>query len=216
MTILSDIPYPPVIDTSGGDIAGDLFNSVLKRTNHSEINAISRVIVDAAMKVHSALGPGLLESAYEACLKHELSKRGLTVASQVLLPVQYDGVAIDAGYRIDLLVEDAVVVELKAVEKVVSIHEAQLLTYLKLSGKKLGLLLNFNVLHMKDGIKVRNWEQGVRHPEGPARILLQVIDREPEAVMRALRGEFGSQSGMQVAEGEVAYAGKRSRCQKQK
>ena len=153
MTILSDSPFPPVLDTSGGDIAGDLFNSALKRTNHSEINAASRVIVDAAMKVHSALGPGLLESAYEACLKHELSKRGLMVASQVMLPVQYDGVAIDAGYRIDLLVEDAVVIELKAVEKVVPIHEAQLLTYLKLSGKKLGLLLNFNVLHMKDGIK---------------------------------------------------------------
>ncbi len=127
--------------------------TVLKSNNTSEINAISRVIVDAAMKVHSALGPGLLESAYEACLRHELSKRGVTVASQVLLPVQYDGVAIDAGYRIDLLVEDAVVIELKAVEKVVPIHEAQLLTYLKLSGKKLGLLLNFNVHHMKDGIK---------------------------------------------------------------
>jgi GxxExxY protein len=87
-----------------------------------------------------------LESAYEACLKHELLKRGLKVASQVMLPVHYDGVAIDAGYRIDLLVEDAVVIELKAVEKVVPIHEAQLLTYLKLSNKRLGLLLNFNVL----------------------------------------------------------------------
>lgn len=117
------------------------------------INETSGEIVDAAMKVHSVLGPGLLESAYEACLKHELLKRGLTVASQVMLPVQYDGVAIDAGYRIDLLVEAAVVIELKAVEKVVPIHEAQLLTYLKLSGNKLGLLLNFNVLHMKDGIK---------------------------------------------------------------
>jgi len=117
------------------------------------INETSGVIVDAAMKVHSVLGPGLLENAYEACLKHELSKRGLMVESQVMLPVHYDGVAIDAGYRIDLLVEDAVVIELKAVEKVVPIHEAQLLTYLKLSGKKLGLLLNFNVLHMKDGIK---------------------------------------------------------------
>ena len=117
------------------------------------INEISGEIVNAVFKVHSVLGPGLLESAYEACLKHELLKRGLKVASQVMLPVQYDGVAIDAGYRIDLLVEDAVVIELKAIEKVVPIHEAQLLTYLKLSGKKLGLLLNFNVLHMKDGIK---------------------------------------------------------------
>jgi len=117
------------------------------------INETSGEIVDAAMKVHSVLGPGLLESAYEACLKFELLKRGLKVASQVMLPVHYDGVAIDAGYRIDLLVEDTVVIELKAVEKVAPLHEAQLLTYLKLSGKKLGLLLNFNVLHMKDGIK---------------------------------------------------------------
>ena len=117
------------------------------------INEISGEIVDSAMKVHTALGPGLLESAYEACLKHELLKRGHNVASQVLLPLIYDGVPIDAGYRIDMLVEDAVVIELKAVEKIVPIHEAQLLTYLKLSGKKLGLLLNFNVLHMKDGIK---------------------------------------------------------------
>ena len=117
------------------------------------INEMSGEIVDAAMKVHTVLGPGLLESAYEACMKHELSKRGLTVASQVLLPVHYEGVAIDAGYRIDLLVEDTIVIELKAVEKIVPIHEAQLLTYLKLSGKRLGLLLNFNVLHMKDGIK---------------------------------------------------------------
>jgi GxxExxY protein len=121
--------------------------------DYLKINDTSGVIVDAAIKVHSVLGPGLLESAYEACLKHELLKRGLEVASQILLPVEYDGVAIDAGYRIDLLVEDTVVIELKAVEKIVPIHEAQLLTYLKLSGKKLGLLFNFNVLHMEDGIK---------------------------------------------------------------
>jgi len=118
-----------------------------------KINETSGEIVGAAMKVHSVLGPGLLENAYEACLKHELSKRRLRVESQVMLPVHYDGVAIDAGYRIDLLVEDTIVIELKAVEMVAPIHEAQLLTYLKLSGKKLGLLLNFNVLHMKDGIK---------------------------------------------------------------
>ena len=117
------------------------------------INETSGVIVDSAIKVHSVLGPGLLESAYEACLKHELLNRGLAVASQVILPVQYDGIATDAGYRIDLLVEDSVIIVLKAVEKVVPIHEAQLLTYLKLSGKKLGLLLNFNVFLMKDGIK---------------------------------------------------------------
>ncbi len=117
------------------------------------INDISGQVVDAAMRVHSALGPGLMESAYEGCLVHELRKRGLKVAAQVELPVVYEGVFIDVGYRIDLLVEDAVIVELKAVDKLAPIHEAQLLTYLKLSGKKLGLLINFNVLHLKDGIK---------------------------------------------------------------
>lgn len=118
-----------------------------------EINDISGNIVDAAMKVHSTLGPGLLENAYEACLEHELKKRGCRVERQVALPVVYDGVRIDVGYRLDLLVEDAVIVELKAVEKLAPIHEAQLLSYLKLSGKKVGLLINFNVLHLKDGIK---------------------------------------------------------------
>jgi GxxExxY protein len=119
------------------------------------INEVSGQVVDAAMKVHSALGPGLLESAYEGCLLYELRQRGLHVASQVGVPVQYDGHQIDVGYRIDLLVEDQVIVELKAVESLAPIHEAQLLTYLKLSGKKVGLLINFNVLHLKDGIKRR-------------------------------------------------------------
>ncbi len=117
------------------------------------INQISGAIVDAAMKVHTALGPGLLESAYEGCLKHELTKRGLKVLSQVTLPVIYDGVKIDVGYRIDLLVEDAVIVELKAVERLTPLCEAQLISYLKLSGRKLGLLINFNVEHLKNGIK---------------------------------------------------------------
>jgi len=116
------------------------------------LDSLTGMIINAAMKVHSALGPGLLESAYEACLKYELSKRCLVVESQVLLPVLYDGVRIDAGYRIDLLVENEIILELKAVEKVIPIHEAQLLSYLKLSNKQVGLLLNFNVLHLKDGI----------------------------------------------------------------
>jgi GxxExxY protein len=120
-----------------------------------DINEISGEIVDAAMKVHTALGPGLLESAYEACLKHELIKRGLRVESQVSLPIQYDGVKIDAGYRMDLLVEDAVVVELKSIDRIAPIHAAQLMSYMKLSGKRLGLLINFNVLHLKDGIERR-------------------------------------------------------------
>jgi GxxExxY protein len=117
------------------------------------VNEVSGIVIDAAMKVHTALGPGLLESAYEACLLHELSKRGLKGLSQAVLPVVYDGVKIDVGYRIDLLVENAVVVELKAVEKLMPVHDAQLLSYLRLGGYKLGLLINFNVLHLKDGIK---------------------------------------------------------------
>jgi GxxExxY protein len=116
------------------------------------LDSLTGIIINAAMKVHSALGPGLLESAYEACLKYELSKRCLVVESQVLLPVLYEGVRIDAGYRIDLLVENEIILELKAVEKVIPVHEAQLLSYLKLSNKQVGLLLNFNVLRLKDGI----------------------------------------------------------------
>jgi len=116
-------------------------------------NEISGAVVDAAMKIHSALGPGLLESAYSACLKHELIKRGLRVACEVPLPVVYDGVKLDAGYRLDLVVEDTVVVELKAIEALAPIHQAQIISYLKLSGKPIGLLINFHSLHLKDGIK---------------------------------------------------------------
>ena len=117
---------------------------------HEEITG---QIINAAMKVHSVLGPGLLESAYEACLLFELHRTGLHAASQVELPVVYENVKIDAGYRIDLLVEDAVIVELKSVEELMPIHQAQLLSYLKLSGKTVGLLINFNVVHLKDGLK---------------------------------------------------------------
>jgi len=116
-------------------------------------NEISGAVVDAAMKVHSALGPGLLESAYAACLKHELIKRGLKVQCEVPLPVIYDGVRLDAGYRLDLVVEDMVVVELKAIEELAPIHQAQIISYLKLSGKPIGLLINFHTLHLKNGIK---------------------------------------------------------------
>jgi GxxExxY protein len=118
-----------------------------------ELNAISGKIVDLAMKVHTALGPGLLESTYEACLFHELKKAGLKVLSQVALPINYNGVTIELGYRIDLLVEDEIIVELKSVEKIIPLYQAQLMSYLKLSGKRLGLLINFNVIHLKDGIK---------------------------------------------------------------
>ena len=116
-------------------------------------NEISGAVVDAAMKVHSALGPGLLESAYAACLRHELLKRGLKVQCEVPLPVVYDGVKLEAGYRLDLVVEDTVVVELKAIEELAPIHQAQIISYLKLSGKPIGLLINFHTLHLKNGIK---------------------------------------------------------------
>jgi GxxExxY protein len=116
-------------------------------------NEVSRYIITAALKVHSALGPGLLESAYEVCLAHELRKAGLKVETQVGLPVIYDGIRLDAGYRIDMLVNDLVVVELKSVEEISRIHLAQVLSYMKLSKKQLGLIINFNVLRLKDGIK---------------------------------------------------------------
>jgi GxxExxY protein len=117
------------------------------------IEEIGRLVIHAAIRVHSELGPGLLESAYQACLEFELRKSGLDVASEVCLPVMYKGMKIDAGYRLDLLINDAVIVENKCVEKLLPIHEAQLLTYMKLNGAKLGYLLNWNVTLMKDGIK---------------------------------------------------------------
>jgi GxxExxY protein len=118
-----------------------------------ELNEISSRILAAAFKVHTAIGPGVLESVYQTCLHHELRKAGLRVEAQISLPVEYDGLQLESGYRIDLLVEDVVIVELKCVEALLPIHKAQLLTYLKLANKPLGLLLNFNVVHMREGIK---------------------------------------------------------------
>jgi len=118
--------------------------------SHAEL---TRVIISAAMKVHTALGPGLLESAYQACLLHELRKSGVAVVSQVELPVIYDGIRLECGYRIDLLVEDTVVVELKATETITAVHQAQIISYLKLSGKRVGLIINFHVSHLREGIK---------------------------------------------------------------
>lgn len=118
-----------------------------------DLNKISETVIGCAIKVHKTLGPGLLESTYEICLIHELKKAGLNVQSQVALPVIYDGVKLDAGYRIDLLVEDAVIVELKAIDTLLPIHEAQVISYLKLSEKKLGLLINFNVKLLINGVK---------------------------------------------------------------
>jgi GxxExxY protein len=114
---------------------------------------ITQCIIDAAMKVHSALGAGLLESTYTACLIHEFTLKRLQFQHQVRLPVVYDGITLEAAYRIDFLVENCVIVEIKTVEKLLPIHVAQLITYLKLSGRRVGLLLNFNVPHLRQGIK---------------------------------------------------------------
>jgi GxxExxY protein len=116
------------------------------------INDISAAIVDAAINIHEALGPGLLESVYEVLLAHELNLRGLMVERQVPVPIQYKGIRFDEGYRLDLLVENQVVVEIKSVEAIAAVHKKQVLTYLKLTNHSLGLLLNFNSDLMKHGI----------------------------------------------------------------
>ena len=112
-------------------------------------------ILAAAYKVHSRLGPGLLESAYKACLTHELTVAGIPFQAEKMLPATYDNIRIDVGYRVDLIVEDCVIVEVKAVEGLLPVHEAQLLSYLRLSGKRVGLLINFNVAHLRQGIRRR-------------------------------------------------------------
>ena len=116
------------------------------------INEVSGHVVDSAIRVHSALGPGLLESAYQACLAHELRKRGVRIRTEVPMPVVYDGIELDLAYRLDMLVEESVVVEIKAIAKILPIHEAQLLSQLRLSDRRVGLLINFHVARLKDGI----------------------------------------------------------------
>ena len=130
------------------------------------LNRITESIIGAAIEVHRALGPGLLESAYEACLTFELAQRGLKVEQQKPLPVVYREVKLDCGYRLDLLVEEVVIVEVKAVDRLMPIHQAQLLSYLKLSGCKVGLLINFNVKVLKDGIRrlVNDFPDSLRSP----------------------------------------------------
>jgi GxxExxY protein len=123
------------------------FNSVVTARQ------VSHSVITAAMKIHSELGAGLLESAYKTCLALELRRSGLTCATEVRVPVEYCGIKLDAGCRLDLLVENMVVVEIKSVDAICPVHHAQVITYLKLSGKSLGLLINFNVVHLKDGIK---------------------------------------------------------------
>lgn len=116
-------------------------------------NEISSQIIGAAIEVHKFLGPGLLESSYEACLLFELRQKGLNVKSQVPLPVSYKGLLLEAGYRIDILVEEKVIIEVKAVDKLAEIHTAQILTYLKLTKLKLGLVINFNTVKVIEGLK---------------------------------------------------------------
>ncbi len=115
-------------------------------------NEIAKIVVDAAFKVHSKLGPGLLESAYQAILAYELKQSGLAIEAEILMPLKYDGITLDIGYRADLIVEHLVIIELKSVEKMSDVHKKQLLTYLRVSNLRLGLLINFGAPLIKDGI----------------------------------------------------------------
>ena len=121
--------------------------------SRDELNEISGRIIEFSIKVHKALGPGMLEGAYEICLMHELAQHGFQVQSQLTLPIVYDGVRLDAGYRIDLVVEECVIVELKAIDRLMPVHEAQLPSYLRMSDLRLGLLINFNVKLLRDGVR---------------------------------------------------------------
>jgi GxxExxY protein len=118
-----------------------------------EFDPLSKQVIGCAIEVHRILGPGLLESTYEQCLAHELSQAGIDFSLQQSLPVQYKGMRLDCGYRIDVLVRDTLILELKSVDAILAIHQAQLLTYMKLAGIKTGLLINFNVPYLKTGIK---------------------------------------------------------------
>lgn len=137
-----------------------------------DIELIARDIVDSAFKVHSALGPGLLESAYQQCLVHELRKRGKKVETEVVVPILYDGEIIKTGYRIDILVEGEIIIENKTVESILPIHLAQMITYLKLKDRKLGFLINWNVKTIKSGIRrvVNGLEQPGSWPRPQGRI----------------------------------------------
>ncbi|MNT58099.1 hypothetical protein D3C72_1955150 [compost metagenome] len=134
---------------------------VLKKTQHKcekmnediSENEISKIVYESGYLIHKALGPGLLESAYEECLSYELRKQGLFVEKQKPMPLYYDEVKMDVGYRLDLLVENKFILEIKSVESLSDVHLAQILTYLKLSGCKLGMLINFNTLHFKNGVR---------------------------------------------------------------
>jgi GxxExxY protein len=141
-------------------------------TSKARLDYITNGIISAALEVHRALGPGLLESTYEACLAFELAERGFALEQQKSLPVVYRNVHLECGYRLDLLVEQCVIVEIKSVEALMPIHEAQLLSYLKLSGCPVGLLINFNVKQLKDGIRrlVNHYPDGIALRPRPRRV----------------------------------------------
>lgn len=124
-----------------------IINPILERTEK-----IAKSVLDAAFKVHTKLGPGLLESVYETCLAYELKKTGLQYEAQTILPIVYGDLTVESGLRLDIFAEKCVIIEIKAVDNIIPIHKAQLLTYLRLSGVRLGLLINFNVIHLRNGI----------------------------------------------------------------
>ncbi len=140
------------MDTNAQQRTVDLKHRGSRGNTEDVFPELSREIIGCAMSVHSALGPGLLESAYEACLCREFLHRGISFERQVVLPVVYKGLKLDCGYRLDLTVSDRAIVEVKAVHSLTLIHRAQLITYLRLSDKRLGLLINFNVCHLRDGV----------------------------------------------------------------
>jgi GxxExxY protein len=131
-----------------------------------DIEEVAANIVDSALKVHRALGPGLLDSAYQACLAHDLRGRGRQVECEVILPLEFDGVRIDVGYRIDMRIDGLIIVENKVVDELLPVHQAQLLTYLKLSGQSLGFLINWNVVRIVDGLR----RVVLNHPSRPSRL----------------------------------------------
>ena len=142
------------VNKATNDRLEKLFSQSSQRTQRCKmiLNELSSEIISASIKVHKALGPGLLESVYESALAHELRKNGLLVSCQVSIPVMYDGTVLQSGFRADMVVNDEVIVELKSIDNVLPLHKKQLLTYLRLAGKPLGLLINFNVEILKDGI----------------------------------------------------------------
>jgi GxxExxY protein len=149
----TDLKMQVILRPYNSNQTGEVRNRKTRSILPADIELVGEKVLDAAFKIHTALGPGLLESVYEACMVYELRKCGLKVESQVALPVVYEEVKVDAGLRIDLMVNDCVIVELKSVEDMNPVYTAQLLTYLKLTNTRLGYLINFNVPHLKDGFK---------------------------------------------------------------